>query len=536
MPTFPPVPDALLPRGAVLRLGAPRFSPGGSDAFPVACSDGVVAAMNLGTLYLVDGRTGRELSRRKVRSGSKSQFIALAPDHEHLAWFTSSDIDPAELCGSTRSTDQRVVMEAAPSDVVALCFSPDARLLAVLTERHTLHIYDTRSGKLLSAQRTRDGSSPRGALAWSCRSVIACTGYDGLHLLYLAEETFVIVRRESRDVEEIRGAGALEFSADGARLTALRGCRQLTVWDVETASIVDSPPVIPPPGDGYSFSADLLAISRSGELETYALGSGERISPRSDEFDRNSSVLFTRSEDGTPLLVANTKDGLQLRAVPSGEILRAWKQPRRSYASGATPPRMLASPDGKWLALLNFEGNVSILDLATTETRKTSESSTPGAACFSPDGSVLALCSDDSALTLRTPKDGQTAWHGDPFGTYRKYDHHADHTFTHAVQVRGLGFARDGKALALCSRDGFQVLDFTAPSDHKKRCSQQAQACEDGGLPPGRLARPGEGRRYRCVGGIYSWFRHPAPHPGDQEHHGPDDARSRRAPDRSKEG
>ena len=159
--------------------------------------------------------------------------------------------------------------------------------------------------------------------------------------------------------------------------------------------------------------------SKTGVLETVLLGHDQTAT--GIQFDNGSGQLLSSSEDGS---------------------FKLWEidgtaNPQRFRFHNRVVRDIRFSSDSKQIVSVSEDSTCIVREIETGEVVKHVESgSSLFGACYSPDGTTLALCGDDKLVRLVSLRDGSV----------RKLSGHSDRV--HSVQ-----FSSDGKQLVSSSRD-----------------------------------------------------------------------------------
>jgi WD40 repeat protein len=157
-------------------------------------------------------------------------------------------------------------------------------------------------------------------------------------------------------------------------------------------------------------------------------------------------------------------DGKTLASLSVDQTVRLWELATRRERARFTDfyfglrgrhPRIGLSPDGRFLALSRGDGDIRVIDCATTRTvcviPQTSDSM-----AFSPDGNLLAVANHFvKAILFWNPADGRR---------YNKWKVSAQESLPYC-----LTFAPDGRTLAACSENG-KIHVWEMASGQKVHC------------------------------------------------------------------
>lgn len=131
-----------------------------------------------------------------------------------------------------------------------------------------------------------------------------------------------------------------------------------------------------------------------------------------------------------------TKDGAQVISLGAGPAIRIWglaaEVPLREFPVLPAPRCMALSPDERWAAVGATNGSLSVYEIATGTVRwqVAAHASFVHGLAFSPDGTRLAACGADGAVTLWDSVTGR------PLGTNQS-----------TGTMRTLAFSPDGRTL-----------------------------------------------------------------------------------------
>jgi WD40 repeat protein len=297
-----------------------------------------------------------------------------------------------------------------------LAFMPDGKTIAVISDDKQLRLWDTDSGKLLSAHPALRDKQDAGlppllptSLAVSPDGGLIAVGGAGAPgrsgIVRLDESSFLEIRVFDAKAGDLKWShlvspgflNRLTFSPDGKTLAGDTSA-DVRLWDAKTGKRTQVlKPVVNPPAGGIwdvAFSPDNRLVAGYG----------------------------TARVDG------QRKSWLTVWGLPSGEILHSIEA---GDAGSATAPGTLAfSPDGKSLAtagvgyasvpisipgrdlgvVRKLVNDVKLWDVATGSLKWTSPAGDLGyvtSLVFSPDG-LSVYCCDSSAVSRIDARTGQT--------------------------------------------------------------------------------------------------------------------------------
>ncbi|MDX2033711.1 MAG: TIR domain-containing protein [Blastocatellia bacterium] len=333
--------------------GPPRFAPDGKW-LAVSYGCGLVAVYDAASLQL----------RARLGDGpaasSCTDFAIFSPDSRTLAYGNLANVKLWDVVAD-RDLGEPEMDESMPdsvSQVEAVAFSPDSKLLAIGDRSKQLVLWSLSTRKVLARLRGHDGWIT--ALAFSHDGRIIYSGgqdqtvrlwdfssYNGRDALDGEKiKTFAMIRRHIGSIRRIVCAPAGNITA------MLSADRTAKLWS-ETA------------GREFDTIADVVGVSASASL----------FARTTNETDRTFTTLFALGED-----------------APA----RLWN------ANGSVNPTL--SPDGKILATERSSGDLSLItlwDVASRRELATLRAQTsmraPG---FSPDGALFAAIGPDGKSLL----------------------------------------------------------------------------------------------------------------------------------------
>jgi eukaryotic-like serine/threonine-protein kinase len=320
-------------------------------------------------------------------------------------------------------TNEAIVLGAHAHATTAAFFSPDGERLASCSMDHTVKIWDIPSRKELATLRGHSGRV-WGAAFTQRGQTIATSSNDGTVKFWKADGA-----SDDNVFAVNRLRGQMAFSPDGRFLAwEDRGIGEIKIWD-RTANNTERRIK----GSGFTFAmgGGVVAVTSSeGELKLWSLDSNtELVGPPNAKDDnmRWHSPMF--SLRGDQLAVINSGREVRFwtvegwKELPNLEVKATW---------------LLFTPDAQMAITGGGEAEVSVWRLKTRE-RLGFFKGTSGlqTVSLSPDGSMLAMDSDDSIRLCDVATQGEIA----------QFKGGAD-------KIRALAFSGDGRTIAAGTFDG----------------------------------------------------------------------------------
>lgn len=210
---------------------------------------------------------------------------------------------------------------ASPGGVPDVAYSPDGRLIATMSVRQKVNLWDANSGELLHTFVGADefGSS----IAFSPDGNILAEAYITRVVLWDTKSGEIVATLSGQPIEDAvgynLGVGKISFSLDGKYLATANMDGVPTIWDVDSSRPVVS-----------------LA---TGMLPSKAIA-----------YSPDGRLLATGGDEGI-VQVWDAKHGTELFSLKLGGIIHA----------------LSFSPDGNYLAAASEDGNIKVWDAGTGE-------------------------------------------------------------------------------------------------------------------------------------------------------------------------
>jgi eukaryotic-like serine/threonine-protein kinase len=317
--------------------------------------------------------------------------------------------------------------------IVAAAFSPDGQTVVTGSLDHTAQLWKVATGSRIGEPMTHQGGvvavafSPDGHL-------VAIAGLDTAVDLWDVETGRLVCGSLTH-----RGAArAVVFSSDGQRLLTAADDGTARLWDAVPARSWDAARSLPLPHRNAVECAVLCPDGRfaatgdrDGTARIWAMATGERFGGDMDHGEPIENVVFL---DRRTLLTIG------------GNRVRRWRTTNgQPIGEAITPPNLIvpgsivASPDGRTIALGCVDGTVLLYDALSTRLRprRLHHADRVTTVRFSPDGQTLMTASFDKTALLW---DART---GDRSAVLR-----------HDGRVTAATFSPDGRRVATAASDG----------------------------------------------------------------------------------
>jgi WD40 repeat protein len=312
---------------------------------------------------------------------SDVRAVAFSPDGRLIA---SGSLDPLVNIWDAATGRALLTLPDNPDTVQNLAFSPDGRRLAYGTG-HTVKLWDTQTGQL---SRTRDFSDPIDSVAYSPdgKRLVVCMS-NGLQVW----DAGLAGDHEALAIQDTMGS--VTFSPDGTQLAAISGSTA-KLWDAATGRQL----MVLPGHTGW-----VIDVAFSPD--------GKRLATTS--FDQSARIWSitpgqeTAIVPGDGLRVAYSPDGKKLLTDAAGGKARLWNAETGaevlSFAGHGEPVMGVAySPDGQRVATASADKTAKIWDAATGQllVTLTGHDIAVRQAAFSPDGKRIITAGFDKTARI----------------------------------------------------------------------------------------------------------------------------------------
>jgi WD40 repeat protein/serine/threonine protein kinase len=368
------------------------FSPDGTRL--AACGEQGVQFWNVAT---------REAVAAWPSASNNGEFLAYSPDGKRLAVATVEGA--VELWDTV--TKQRVTTFHGHAGILYMvAFSPDGTQLASAGVDGTVRLWDPTGRREVVPLSQSASDINHLDLSPDGKAILAYTPDTSIQFWDAATGE---PRGDPIVKKGLWGGMSYCWTADGKRLFACNGQKQITVFDVSTGKAARTLAV-----DGVGPSG-VLAVSSDGKWCAHAAPGGI-IKVRDAVTGAESQVLQGFND---PYYLIFSPDGSRLLGVDNGSRLKIWdratgRETAATRLSDVYIIRVLYSADGKRLAVVGLQhrsivGDVRVLDAQTGRELAALKGHTllVGEADFSPDGQRLATCSADRTVRLWDLASGQ---------------------------------------------------------------------------------------------------------------------------------
>ncbi|MFN0249656.1 MAG: WD40 repeat domain-containing protein [Kofleriaceae bacterium] len=318
-------------------------------------------------------------------------MLAFSPSGRRLV---TAEFESSRHVGVVRDAKTRAVLarlsghDAAIND---LAMTPDERIALTGSSDGTVRVWDVASERELRSLDANLASSAKNAAIWSIAvspdgTRVAAAGNDRLIRVWtIATGDALLAAREHH--------GAIDqvaFSPDGRVLASSDQAGLVLVRDTSTGRILFRLPPADRALSSLTFSPDgrrLLTQTGSGKARYWDASTG---TSRGDLPGVVSGAL-TFTPDGNGVFARNTTRIVRLHDAMSGAEIRAFgfAQPHdNERANLSTPSSVSVSPDGMHLAVVRWDQQIHVWDIATGALVRT----VPGLlhVKYSPDGKLFA--------------------------------------------------------------------------------------------------------------------------------------------------
>lgn len=315
---------------------------------------------------------------KQLFTGSKDETIAVWPTSPHRAIHSvtiantgespplfspdglviAAGVGPGEVplqvgLWDVETASVKVVLR---DEKAALWFSPDAKVLATLSQNGEFHFWDLATRTICRRVALSDNASPRGRTIVSKDGRVAAgltmdsTGRWWVPRVY--DVRTGLCRGEVR--ANIRSASSLDLTPD-ASLLAVGGDRLVELWDVHTRKLLRTLNAHKGDGPAVAFSpqGDVMATCSVDNLvKLWSVPDGRLLAVLSGHREGVMGVAF--SPDGTTLASAGADGWVKLWHLPTRRELASFKPVTKAWF-------VRFSPEGKTLAVAPGWGTMCFL-------------------------------------------------------------------------------------------------------------------------------------------------------------------------------
>jgi WD40 repeat protein len=403
-----------------------------------------LAAVRGGKLHVWELATGRLAGVLPTRDDR----VAFAPDGRTLATGGDSDTPGGPRLWDLATAKERPLPPALVTQLGALAWSADGRLLATGTRGGAIHLWDAATGKPVPAPAGHDGGAkPSGFLP------------DGTLAVHDDHGLWLWPAPPAKTGPKLAWAGKAYpgppvLSADGKRFGAQLDSHEVAL--IETATGRERCRLDAGHETHFALARDgaTLATTGDGQVRLWEAATGKPLrmvfeSPRYEL----ATPAFT--PDGATLIVASNKNVVRFFSTADGRLHGQAQLPAGELMCKPPPLSLTVAPTGRWVAA--FHGNLhttTLLEVPTGRKLLTLGGADGNHCAVSPDGRTLAVVTRwGEGVQLVEAATGQ------PFATLRGHDGY----------VEGLVYSRDGTRLATGGRDNTVLLWDVRPGHGCRR-------------------------------------------------------------------
>jgi WD40 repeat protein/tRNA A-37 threonylcarbamoyl transferase component Bud32 len=334
------------------------FSP---DGRLLAAGSPLIPALPHPDVVIWEVHSGKRLRTLSVMPGPFTGIVSLAfsPDSLHLA---TCGIDAAVKVWSTGEGKEEVRLRGLRDLVLQVRYSPDGKRLITGSSDQTIRLWDAGTGQ--EVRQLMGHTAPVGSLAVhpNGRHLVSA-GHDGTVLLWDVEAD-----TEGRTLAQPGVVHSLAFHPDNHHLAI--GTSHITLIDLRTGRIVRD---FKDPYFKNTISVRALTFDPQGDrlaavglgLSLWDVPNGKLLAGGNHLFGiANAFQAVAFSPDGQRLASTGTGGMVTLRDAASGATVvssRVSSQPNTpSVGAGVA-----YSSDGKYLAMVTGDRNISLLDANT---------------------------------------------------------------------------------------------------------------------------------------------------------------------------
>ncbi len=257
-------------------------------------------------------------------------------------------------------------------EVLSVAFSPDGKMIAVVSRDYTIRLWDVVTGRQIRAFRGHNIVAKSVVFSPDSKMIAFCNSDGTINFLDIAT---------GMEIGKVRGHEKtcyLAFSPDGKMLVSGGGDKMLKLWDVTTGTEIKA---------FGKFSSELSCIS----------------------FSPDGKMIVFGNADGT-IKLFDVFTGTEIRKF-EGIHFRSYSNPRPGVIFqviyGVTS--VVFSPDGRMIASIGEGLDIKLQDVTNGKVIRKYEGHKDDikSVAFSPDGTTIASGSKDHTIKLWSVATGR---------------------------------------------------------------------------------------------------------------------------------
>jgi WD40 repeat protein len=350
---------------------------------------------------LWDVATGKVI--HPLESGQISWRVRFSPDGKTVAALSGATGPGIPLWDVVTGKLIRELKAHEPARVLAICFSPDSKVLAdastvTKTNEAVIRLWDVATGKLIRELPGGGYGSLALSFAPDGRSLASGT-YGGVIRIWDVATGQVIRQPKGHRAQYHHGwVNSLCFASDGQTLASAGGDGTIRLWDTKSGEEIDLRPRHTAEVHTVAVAPDGKTLVSAGNDETvrlWDLATSKEIRPLTGFQHGPNAYSFTNSigwsPDGRSLAVACKDSTVRLWDLAAGKEMRQLQ----GFQFNNGVHEVCFAPDGRTLVAHASGGVLQFWDVATG---KELHRCAGRACCFAPDGRTLAFCAGSIQL------------------------------------------------------------------------------------------------------------------------------------------